>query len=174
LGAEGIIGAFCHMFDMRAWIFRFANIVGARQTHGVCFDFIKKLKNNPDKLEIAGDGKQNKSYVYVSDAIQAALFAIEKYKNKTAYLKKENSGNVFVFNVGSGDSISVNQIARLAVKEVGLKNVKFVYLGGKRGWRGDIPVVRLGLKKIFQLGWKAKYNSREAIKLSLRELRKEA
>jgi len=174
LGAESIIGAFCHMFDMRAWIFRFANIVGARQTHGICFDFIKKLKNNPDKLKIAGDGKQSKSYIYVSDAIQAMLFAIEKYKNKATYLKKETSGNVFIFNVGSGDHISVNKIARLAVQEAGLKDVKFAYSGGKRGWRGDVPVVRLDLTKILRLGWKAKYNSLEAIKLSLRELQKEA
>ena len=75
LGAEGLISAFCHMFDMQAWIYRFANVVGERQTHGVGYDFIQRLRNNPDELQILGDpGNQSKSYIHVSDVIRSDLF----------------------------------------------------------------------------------------------------
>ena len=162
LGAEGIISAFSHLYDMKAWIFRFANMVGKRQTHGICFDFIRKLKQEPTRLEILGDGTQSKSYIHVSDVIEAMLFIIKNTKNK-----------VNIFNVATDSYITVTEIAKIVVEEMGLNKVKFVYTGGDRGWKGDVPIVRFDLTKIHTLGWKAKYNSREAITLSIKELLKE-
>ena len=162
LGAEGIISAFSNLFDMKPWIFRFANVVGKRQTHGIGFDFIRKLKQEPTRLEILGDGTQSKSYIHVSDVIEAMLFVIKNSKNK-----------VNIFNVATDSYITVTEIAKIIVEEMGLNEVKFVYTGGDRGWKGDVPIVRFDLTKIHTLGWKAKYNSREAITLSIKELLKE-
>lgn len=159
LGAEGIISAFCHMFDMQSFIFRFANVVGKRQTHGVGYDFIKKLKVNPDELEILGDGTQSKSYIHVTDIIEAILFV---YRN--------SHGKVNFFNVATDDYIDVTRIAQIVIQEMGLKNVRCNYTGGDRGWKGDVPKVRFCLRKIHQLGWKAKHNSTEAVRKSIREM----
>jgi len=162
VGAEGIISAFCNMFDMQVWIFRLANVVGKKQTHGVGFDFIRKLKKNSNKLEILGDGTQSKSYIHISDVIEAMLFGIKNSKE-----------GVNIFNVATDDYITVNEIARVVIEEMKLKNVEFVYTGGKKGWKGDVPVVRFDITKIHKLGWKAKYNSTEAVRLSIQELLKE-
>ena len=161
LGAEGIISAFCHMFGFQAWIFRFANVVGKNQTHGVGFDFIRKLKENPKKLNILGDGKQSKSYIHVSDVLDAMQFVI----------KNTNEGvTVNVFNVATKDYITVNEIADIVAEEMGLKNVQYEHTGGSRGWKGDVPIVRFNLDKITKLGWKVKYNSSEAVKKSIKEM----
>ena len=159
LGAEGIISAFSHLFAIQAWIFRFANVVGIHQTHGVGFDFIRKLKKNPDKLEILGDGNQSKSYIHVSDIIGALLFTIQNAQEK-----------VNIFNVATDDYVTVNEIAQITAEKMGLGDVEYIYTGGKRGWKGDVPVVRFDLTKIHNFGWKTKYNSREAISLSIKEL----
>jgi UDP-glucose 4-epimerase len=159
LGAEGIISAFCHMFDLQAWIYRFANVVGGRQTHGVGFDFIAKLREDRTRLEILGDGKQSKSYIHVSDVIDA-MFHVTERANDT----------VNVFNIATDDYITVNDIARLVVKEMGLAGVRFDYTGGCRGWKGDVPVVRFDLRKIHTLGWRARYNSEQALRQSIREM----
>ena len=163
LGAEGVISAFCGMFDLQAWIFRFANVVGPRQTHGVGFDFIRKLKKEPRKLQILGDGSQSKSYIHVSDVIDAMLFVIEKQNQ-----------NVNVFNVATDDYITVNEIAEIVTEEMKLSKVKFEHTGGSRGWKGDVPVVRFNIEKIHKLGWKSKYNSQQAIRLSIQELLKKS
>jgi UDP-glucose 4-epimerase len=159
LGAEGIISAFCHMFDMQAWIYRFANVVGGRQTHGVGFDFIRKLREDNIRLEILGDGNQSKSYIHVSDVVDAMLYVIEKVDDP-----------VNVFNVATGDYITVNDIARFVVEEMGLSNIRFEYTGGSRGWKGDVPVVRFDLRKIHTLGWQAQHNSEQAFRRSIREM----
>jgi len=159
LGCEALISAFCHMFDMQAWIFRFANVVGGRQTHGVAYDFIRKLKDGPEELLILGDGRQSKSYIYISDVIEAMLFCTEKANDK-----------VNVFNVATNDYIDVNIIAEIVVEEMKLKNVKFKYTGGDRGWKGDVPIVRFNLDKIHKLGWFANYTSEEAVRKSVREM----
>jgi UDP-glucose 4-epimerase len=159
LGAEGIISAFCHMFDMQAWIYRFANVVGGRQTHGVGFDFIRKLREDNIRLEILGDGNQSKSYIHVSDVVDAMLYVIEKVDDP-----------VNVFNVATGDYITVNDIARFVVEEMGISNIRFEYTGGSRGWKGDVPVVRFDLRKIHTLGWQAQHNSEQAFRRSIREM----
>lgn len=159
LGAEGLISAFCYMFDMQSWMFRFANVVGKNQTHGVAYDFIRKLKQNPKELTILGDGKQSKSYIHVSDVLDAILFTTEKTKEI-----------VNIFNVATGDYLTVNEIAEVVVQEMNLKNVEFKYTGGNKGWKGDVPIVRFNLEKVHKLGWKVKHNSKEAIRLSIREM----
>ncbi len=162
LGSEGIISAFCHMFDMQSWIFRFANVVGQRQTHGVAYDFIRKLGTSPKRLEILGDGNQSKSYIHISDVIEGIFFAINN-SNET----------VNIFNIATEDYITVNDIAKIVANEMSLKNVRFEHSGGKRGWKGDVPVVRFDLAKMHKLGWKAKNSSREAIVKSVKALLEE-
>ncbi len=158
LAGEGLISAFCHMFGMRAQIFRPANVVGARQTHGVTFDFIRKLRENPRFLEIFGDGQQSKPYIHVEDLVAAMVF-----------VPSHSQEAISVFNVATADYLDVTAIARCVVREMGLENVKLIYTGGTRGWQGDVPVVRFDLSKIHGLGWKARYSSAEAITRSVRE-----
>jgi len=162
LGAEGIIAAFCHMFDMTSYIFRFANVVGRRQTHGVGYDFVNRLKRNPEKLEILGDGFQSKSYIYIDDVLDAMFYVINNSSNQ-----------INIYNIATNDYITVNEIAEIAVKEMRLECVEFIYSGGKRGWKGDVPVVRFDLSKIHSLGWTSKYNSKKAISISIQDLAKE-
>ncbi len=163
LACEGLISAFCHMFGMTGCIYRFANVVGSRQTHGVGYDFIRKLKENPRELLMLGDGEQSKSYVHVSDVIGAMLFV------------EENApGRVNLFNVATDDYITVRQIAGFTIEEMGLPDVAVRAAGGPRGWEGDVPVVRFDLTAIHQLGWKAKYNSEAALRLSIQELLEES
>jgi len=159
LGAEGLISAFYGTFDFQAWIYRFANIVGIRGTHGVIVDFIDKLRKNPNELEILGDGKQQKPYLHVSDCVDAIIFGFEKSHEP-----------MNLFNISCDTSTTVTRIAEILTEEMGLKNVKFKYTGGKRGWKGDIPHFQLDASKINKLGWKAKYSSDEAIRKSIREL----
>ena len=159
LACEAMISAFCHMFNMQAWIFRFANVVGGRQTHGVCLDFIRKLKKNPQQLEILGDGTQSKSYIHIKDCLEAMLFTMQEANEK-----------VNVYNVATDDYIDVTSIANLVVEEMGLKNVQYKYTGGDRGWKGDVPQVRFDLNKLHKLGWRAHYTSSEAVRLSVKEI----
>lgn len=159
LACEGLISSFCHMFDMQGYIFRFANVVGKRQTHGVGYDFINKLKKSPDKLTILGDGTQSKSYIHVSDVIDAMLFVYEKSFDK-----------VNVFNIATDDYIDVTTIAKIVIEEMELKDVNIRYTGGSRGWKGDVPKVRFNLDKIHRLGWMTKLNSLESLRKSIREM----
>lgn len=159
LGAEAVISAMCHMFAMQAWIFRFANVVGKRQTHGVGFDFIRRLKRDATTLEILGDGTQSKSYIHVDDVLDAIFFVREKV-----------NARVNLFNVATDDYVTVHEIADLVVEEMGLKNVQYHFSGGDRGWKGDVPIVRFDLDRMHSLGWYAKKNSREAIRQSIREM----
>lgn len=162
LACEALICSYCHMFDMEAAAFRFANVVGPNQTHGVGYDFLRRLKDTPEELRILGDGTQSKSYIYVEDIVNA-LRLVEK----TA-LKGYN-----YYNVATLDHITVTEIADLAVKIAGLNNVKYDYTGGDRGWKGDVPVVRLDSQKIRKLGWNNQYTTREAMEKSLAAMQEE-
>jgi UDP-glucose 4-epimerase len=161
LAAEGLITAYCHTFELQSWIFRFANIIGRRQTHGVIVDFIEKLKRNPRELEILGDGRQSKSYLLVEECVDAMIFAIENSDEK-----------VNIFNLGSKDRTSVTRIAEILSDEAGLKP-KFRYTGTERGWPGDVPRMMLDTKKINKLRWEAKYASEEAVRMAVKTLSKE-
>ncbi|HEX7628156.1 MAG TPA: NAD-dependent epimerase/dehydratase family protein [Candidatus Methanoperedens sp.] len=152
LACEALITSYCHTFDMRSWIFRFANIVGERGTHGIIIDFINKLRKDPETLEILGDGQQRKSYIHVSDCVDAILFVVEN---------SHEMANIF--NIGSNDTINSTEIGELIVKEMRLNNVKFTYTGGKRGWKGDVPKMLLSIEKLQQLGWKPNNNSKSSV-----------
>ncbi|HEX4006920.1 MAG TPA: NAD-dependent epimerase/dehydratase family protein [Acidobacteriaceae bacterium] len=160
LAGESLIASYCSMFGLRACVFRFGNVVGARQTHGVGFDFLRRLSAKPNRLRILGDGRQSKPYIHVSDVVGAVLCAADK---ATAPFS--------VFNVATDDAVSVTEIAELAVAALGLPaNPAFAYTGGRCGWRGDVPVLRLNSSRIRSLGWVPKWNSREAVCLSLQEI----
>jgi len=159
LACEGLISAFCGQFELQAWIFRFANVVGRRQTHGVCFDFIRRLRDEPGRLTILGDGTQSKSYIHVSDVVGAML-----------HVFKHATERVNVFNVATEDYIEVTSIAKIVMEEMGLETAKLEYTGGDRGWKGDVPKVRFVLDRIHALGWTATMNTREAVVKSVREM----
>lgn len=161
LAAEGLIASYCHTFDMQSVIYRFANVVGPRSTHGVTYDFIKKLRENENELEILGDGKQKKSYLYISDCIEAMLFGMDKSRNK-----------VEIFNIGSEDWVDVSKIADIVSKEMNL-SPKYRFTGGVdggRGWKGDVKIMRLSIEKLKNMGWTPKYGSEEAIEMTARWL----
>lgn len=159
LACEGLISAYCHLFNMQGWIFRFGNVVGARMSHGVILDFIRKLRQNPEELEILGDGNQDKNFFLVEDCIEGMLCGFE------------NSANQYdVFNLGCDSSTRVSTIAQIVVGEMGLKDVRFKYTGGKRGWLGDAPVVHFNVEKMRNLGWSARHTSNEAVSIAAKRL----
>ena len=159
MACEALITSYSHTFDMQAWIFRFANIVGPRSTHGITVDFIRKLQENSNLLEILGDGKQEKSYLHVSECVDAILYLIEESKEK-----------VNIFNIGSEDTISATEIGKAVTEEMGLSDVEFIYTGGSRGWKGDVPRMRLGIEKMKNLGWKPGYTSERSVRETARAL----
>ncbi len=159
LACEGLIAAYCHSYDFQAWILRFANIIGSHATHGVVYDFINKLKKNPNKLIILGNGKQSKPYVEVHDCVAGILFVYENSNAKINY-----------YNLCCTGGTSVNEIAKIIMNEMELKETKLEYKGGKRGWKGDIPHVRLSPSKINKLGWKAKFSSNDAVRQGVKEI----
>lgn len=159
LACEGLITAYSHTFGMKSRIFRFANIIGDRQTHGIIVDFIEKLKRNPHELQILGDGKQSKSYLYIMECIDAMMFAVSNSRE-----------DVNIFNIGSEDTANPTDIARIIVEEMGLENVKFSYTGGKRGWKGDVSKMMLDIGKLKQMGWKNKLESEESIRKTVKML----
>ena len=160
LGSEALISAYCNMFKIHGCALRFANVVGPNQTHGVGYDFLKRLIENPYQLKILGDGKQCKSYIYISDVLDA----IELIFSRIGFT------NYFdIFNVATKDQISVTEIAELTCDTIGLnsKSVEFIYSGGDRGWNGDVPKILFNTDKLRKLGWSNRLSSAEAIKLSL-------
>jgi UDP-glucose 4-epimerase len=156
------------MFGMKARVFRFANVVGPKQTHGVGYDFVKRLKKNQCELRILGDGSQSKSYVYVDDILDAIFLVYEE-------LNQKNSKFFDTYNVATDDYITVTEIANIALEVFNLlqNQVSFNYSGGDRGWKGDVPKVLLDVNKIKKLGWKANKNSHQAIRCAISSMKKE-
>ncbi len=161
LSCEALISSYCHTFEMQSWIFRFANIVGERGTHGVIVDFIRKLRENPAELEILGSGRQRKSYLGVKDCVEAMVHCVEHSHEETN-----------IFNIGSSDSLDVAQIADIVAGKMGLSDVKYRFTGGfgGRGWKGDVKVMLLSIEKIMSLGWTPRCSSAEAIEAAVRAL----
>jgi UDP-glucose 4-epimerase len=160
LAGEALISSYCHMFGLSARVFRFGNVVGPRQTHGVGFDFVRRLKSDPSQLRILGDGRQSKSYIHIYDVVTAVLCA------NTA-----EPAAFRAFNVATGDTITVTEIADLAVEVLGLKqSPQYRYSGGDRGWKGDVPIVVLNTDRIQSLGWKCERNCRQALRESMMSL----
>jgi UDP-glucose 4-epimerase len=162
LASEGLISAFCHNYHMKSWIFRFANIVGDNGTHGVVFDFIHKLRKNQRELEILGNGKQAKPYLYVKECVDGMIYGFNNSKEKINY-----------FNLACEGATSVERIASIIVEEMDLREIIFKFTGGERGWVGDVPQVRLDSSKMTKLGWKPKLMSDEAVRKGVKALLKQ-
>ena len=160
LASEGMITSYSHYYGIKAGIFRFANVVGKNQTHGVILDFINKLKINPKELTILGDGTQNKSYIHVSDCISAIMYLNEKI-DKTE-----------IINLGNIGTTSVLKIADTVKEKMGLKEVNYKMSDSKdgRGWKGDVKKIELDTSKAENLGWKNKYDSDEAVEKAVIEI----
>jgi len=160
LGAEALITAFGHNFGIQCWIYRFANVIGRNGTHGILVDFMRKLKADNTQLEILGNGKQQKSYLLVEGCVAGMLYGLENAPGERNF-----------FNLGTEDQITVTRIAEVMVDELGLKDVKFNYTGGERGWKGDVPKMHLSIEKMKALGWSPGHNSELAIRSSIRLLK---
>jgi UDP-glucose 4-epimerase len=152
LSAEAIISAFVNLYEMQAWILRPANIIGPRATHGVIYDFINKLTANPRTLSVYGDGQQSKSYLFVDDLISAINLVWTQSREP-----------INIFNVSSDSYITVQEIAEIVIDSMSLSDTEILYTGGVRGWKGDVPVVRLDTSKIEALGWRTQLTSRQAV-----------
>jgi UDP-glucose 4-epimerase len=161
LAGEALISSYVAMFDITGCAFRFGNVVGARQTHGVGFDFVRRLLKDPTVLTILGDGSQSKSYIDVGDVVSAVLLA---HRATTQPFR--------AYNVATGDYITVTEIAHLALEVLGLDpaEVTFEYTGGDRGWKGDVPIVRLDTARIRELGWTPSGGCADALANAMRAL----
>ena len=151
LAAEGLISAYCEGFGFRSWIFRFVSILGERYTHGHVFDFYKKLKEDPSRLQVLGNGKQRKSYLYVQDCVDAILLAVEKATDE-----------VNIFNLGVDGYCEVNDSIGWICEALGV-DPTLEYTGGDRGWIGDNPFIYLDTQKIQSLGWRPQLSIRDGV-----------
>lgn len=159
LASEALISSYVSMCDMNAVIFRFPNVIGSRLTHGVVYDFVKKLRNNPKELLILGNGTQCKPYIYVTDLVNAIVKLTEQFEP-----------GVDVFNISvMSEGTSVTHIAEIVVDVLGLSDVEFKYTGGDRGWKGDVPRFKYDISKVLATGWKPEYTSDEAIRKAVIE-----
>jgi len=160
VACETLITAFASNYGIRSWIYRFGNIAGPFPTHGVIYDFVLKLRRDPTRLEILGDGRQSKPYVHVEDCLDGMMFGYERSKE-----------TVNCFNLAVDGATSVNEIAQWTIEGMGLdpKRVRIDYTGGSRGWPGDVPQVRLDTRRMEALGWQPKMTSAEAVRQAIRE-----
>jgi UDP-glucose 4-epimerase len=181
LSCEALIGAFQHLFGLDCWIFRFANIVGPKvrkRGRTVIGDFIYNLQRDPTRLQILGNGKQAKSYLLSEECVEAMLFAVDQADNLPSPARPLNlrvsasprlrvPASPHVFNLGCDDSLSVERIAGMVSAAMGLGCVTYEFTGGEGGWLGDVPRFRLDVTAINKLGWRARYNSEEAVALAI-------
>lgn len=168
LGSEAMISAFTHMNDMRSLVFRFPNVIGPRLTHGVIFDFIRKLHQDCSQLEILGDGRQTKPYIYVADLVDAIVRFTLSDDGREADVSK--ACGVLLYNLGVDGETSVTRIADMLCEEMGLRSVQYHYTGGEGGWKGDVPRFRYCIDKIHNAGWKAEHTSDEAVRRTIQEV----
>jgi UDP-glucose 4-epimerase len=161
LAAEAYISAFVHSFGLQAWICRFPNVVGERATHGVVYDFLLRLRKDPTRLRILGNGEQEKPYLYVRDLVDAMLF-----------IWKKSAEPMNCFNIGVEGATKVTRIAEMAVEEMNLNGVRFDYTGGDRGWVGDVPSFQYDTSKLARLGWQAPRDSNASVRLAIQRILK--
>lgn len=161
LACEGLITAFAHNYGMRCWIFRFGNIVGPFPTHGVIHDFVLRLKDDPSKLVVLGDGTQAKPYVYVEDCLDGMEFGVT-----------HSSDEVNCYNLAVDDQTSVREIAEwtIAAMKIDPSSIEVSYGEGPRGWRGDVAQVKLDTRRMTALGWRPRLSSGEAVRQSIEDI----
>ncbi len=155
LAGEGYASAFARFAPIRVWAFRFGTVLGERCRRGAIWDFEHKLMRDPTGLEILGDGKQRKDYLYVGDCVNGMM---------TGYAVA--SAPVNIFNLGLQEQTSVDELADIVIEEMGLRRVEKRYTGGTSGWIGDNPVVYLSIEKIKTLGWKPRMSPKDTIRLT--------
>lgn len=163
IGSEAFIAAYCHLYGLRGWMFRFGNVLGSRVTHGVIFDFIRKLRENPRELMILGDGTQEKNYFLTEECIGGMAWAFREVK-----LSDEKPWEVL--NLGTTDVTRVTEIARIIIEEMALKDVDVKIQGTKRAWLGDQPKVHFSVDRINALGWHCRHSSDEAVRIAVRRV----
>jgi UDP-glucose 4-epimerase len=159
LANEGQISAYCHLYGIQAWMFRFANVVGGRMSHGVIHDFIRKLERNPAELEVWGSGEQEKPFFLVEDCIDGMAWCVAR-----------TEGDADIFNLACTSTTSVRQVAKIVIEEFGLSDPRIRYTGGRQGFPGDVPVLRLDVEKVARLGWQTQSTSDEAVRIAARRL----
>jgi UDP-glucose 4-epimerase len=159
LAAEGYVSSFSNLHGIKSWIFRFANITGSPGTHGIIFDFMKKLDKSSKKFEVLGDGLQEKSYITNEMLIDAILKIVQK--------TKRNKQKIFLYNIGNNDAIKIKDIAKMFLNEHN-SNKKIYYTGGKGGWKGDVHKMSLDITKIKNEGWFPEKNSKQCIYESIK------
>jgi UDP-glucose 4-epimerase len=142
LAGEGLIGAYCHGYGFTGVVFRFVSILGERYTHGHVYDFVRSLRADPDHLRVLGDGRQEKSYLYVQDCISAILTAMDN----------GDAGVLKIFNLGTDETVVVDQSIGIITRELGV-TPELEHTGGTRGWAGDSPLIHLDCSRIRSLGW---------------------
>ncbi|MDH5020967.1 NAD-dependent epimerase/dehydratase family protein [Halobacterium rubrum] len=158
LADEGIVSTYAHSHGIQSWVYRFANIVGPRQRGNVVPDFIEKLLDDPETLEILGNGRQEKSYLHVEDCVDAMTHVVEHAEE-----------DLNVYNLGTRTTTSVNRIADIVAEELGV-DPEYEYTGGDRGWTGDVPKMRLSIEKLSALGWEPTTSSDESVQKAARGL----
>jgi len=163
LASEAYISAYVHNFGMNAWLIRFPNVVGGRATHGILYDLIHKLMKDTKTLTVLGNGKQEKPYLYVKELVEGIVYVWKSAKGRYNY-----------YNLGSQSTITVSGIVKTLLKELGLEGrTRIKYTGGDRGWVGDVPRFKYSTSKVNRLGWRARSDSKRAILLTVKELKKE-
>ena len=161
VACEAFVAAYCNLFGIKAWMYRFGNVIGGRTNHGILFDFIGKLRANPTELEILGKGIGEKNYFLAEECIHGMLY--------THHRLPDGPFPVLV-NLGTDSTSKVMEIAEIIIEEMGLRDVKYRFTGTPRGWPGDQPVVLLDTTKIHELGWWAKHTSNDAVRRAARRL----
>jgi UDP-glucose 4-epimerase len=163
IGSEAFISCYCHLYGLRGWMFRFGNVLGSRLTHGVIFDFVRKLRENPRELLILGDGTQEKNYFLTEECINGMAWA---FRN----VPMSDETPCDVFNLGTTTVTRVTEIARIVIEEMGLPDVKIRIQGGKVAWLGDQPKVHFTVDKINRLGWRCQRSSDDAVRTAVRRV----
>lgn len=157
LAAEGLATAFASTYGMKCWVFRFGNVIGPRSTHGVIHDFVEKLRADPTRLEVLGDGRQAKSYLWVGDCVAGMLAGVGS---------SDDESNIF--NLATHDTTSVKAIAEIVRHAAGAPEARIEYTGGRRGWPGDVVTMHLAIDKILETGWQPELSSRQAVERTAR------
>ena len=160
IASEGFISAYCGMYGLRAWMYRFGNVIGARMTHGVIYDFINRLRESAEELLILGDGTQEKNYFLVEECIDGMVHG---YLN----IPMTEDKPCDVFNLGTDSVTRVTEIARIVLEEMNLRDTRVRIQGAKRAWPGDQPKVHIDIDRMTALGWSAKLSSDEAVRIAV-------
>jgi UDP-glucose 4-epimerase len=161
IASEAFISAYCGLFGIRAWVYRFGNVIGARTTHGIIFDFIAKLRRDAATLEILGTGRGEKNYFLVEECIHGMLYT---------YHRAADGPFPVLVNLGTDSTTPIMEIAEIVIEEMGLENVEYTFTGTSRAWPGDQPVVLLDTGRIHELGWAARRTSSQAVREATRRM----